>query len=318
MTKLRDGHLTKYSVVGMKKRKTSENKTIGFEMLVDLYLLSLKNTKENTKANYQNHLNQVAKHLTTEALKDVDVIDDDMLNLVERDLLANHSKNTTIQIMKTLKRVLAYAVKKGFMEASPFEYYEPLKKEEQLQYCPTDAEIARIKTEMEVGCTTLEQLRYRVAILLILDTGNRLNETLKLKWEYFNRDEKGYWKVTMDKTTTKNGKTYAKVVSNQVAEMLNDLKDYADENSIYIFETRNHKPIPSQNLQRYLGKLVKVINPSISVHSLRRYKATKVYRETKDIVLVSRFILHHSDVKTTELYLNIQDTEADDVLFNLF
>ena len=319
MTKLNPNHQTKYNVYGMKRQsKQQHSGKINFNFIAEMYLCSLKNTKENTKDNYRNHIKQVANNLSAEYLEDIDLIDNFTLDMVETALLKNHSRNTTITVMKTFKRIMAFAVKSGYMEMNPFEMYVRLNKEEIQQYCPTDAEINRIKSNMKIRSTTLEQLRYRVAVLLILDTGNRLNETLKLRWCDFNVDNNGHHKVTMDKSTTKNKKTYSKVISPKVAEMINDLKEYATEDSVYIFETANHKPIPSSNLQRWLAKVVSDINTEISPHSLRRWKATKVYKQTKDIVLVSRYILHHSDIKTTEIYLNLEDTEADNVLYNLF
>ena len=50
---------------------------------------------------------------------------------------------------------------------------------------------------------------------------------------------------------------------------------------------------------------------SVSPHDLRRYSATFVSRNGVPLEVVSKVILRHQDLKTTQIYLGrISDTEA--------
>lgn len=59
---------------------------------------------------------------------------------------------------------------------------------------------------------------------------------------------------------------------------------------------------------RRLGEKVKV---RISPHDLRRYSATYASRNGVPLEVVSKIILRHQDLKTTQVYLGkVSDTEA--------
>ena len=64
----------------------------------------------------------------------------------------------------------------------------------------------------------------------------------------------------------------------------------------------------ARTLIRWLGEKVKV---RISPHDLRRYSATYASRNGVPLEVVSKIILRHQDLKTTQVYLGkVSDTEA--------
>ena len=70
-------------------------------------------------------------------------------------------------------------------------------------------------------------------------------------------------------------------------------------------------PICYSTARTFIKKLGKKLNMSISPHDLRRYSATYASRNGVPLEIVSKVILRHQDLKTTQVYLGkVSDQEA--------
>jgi len=80
------------------------------------------------------------------------------------------------------------------------------------------------------------------------------------------------------------------------------------------------KNLPDEHFRKLAVPGSDVLLTDIRLHDLRRHLATYVSRNGIPLEVISRIILRHSDLKTTQMYLGkITDTEAIrwvDVLYN--
>ncbi|MFZ3114212.1 MAG: site-specific integrase [Syntrophales bacterium] len=91
-------------------------------------------------------------------------------------------------------------------------------------------------------------------------------------------------------------------VSKKLAEYIKDKGLQSDDRPFPICYST------ARTLVRWLGEKVKV---RISPHDLRRYSATFASRNGVPLEVVSKIILRHQDLKTTQVYLGkVSDTEA--------
>ena len=91
-------------------------------------------------------------------------------------------------------------------------------------------------------------------------------------------------------------------VSKKLAEYIKDKDLKSDDRPFPICYST------ARTLVRRLGEKVKV---RISPHDLRRYSATYASRNGVPLEVVSKIILRHQDLKTTQVYLGkVSDTEA--------
>ena len=70
-------------------------------------------------------------------------------------------------------------------------------------------------------------------------------------------------------------------------------------------------PICYSTARTFIKKLGIKLKVSISPHDLRRYSATYASRNGVPLEIVSKIILRHQDLKTTQVYLGkVSDQEA--------
>jgi len=127
----------------------------------------------------------------------------------------------------------------------------------------------------------------------------RLGEATKLKWEDIDLQRRI---ITLN-TPEKHGKPRIFNVSHKLVNMLASLP----RTSNYVFGSPN-KTVKASNFYQLRKKLAyKLGNPrlqKIGLHTFRHWKATMLYHETKDPVLVMEF-LGHRNIDTTLLYIQL-------------
>jgi integrase/recombinase XerD len=87
------------------------------------------------------------------------------------------------------------------------------------------------------------------------------------------------------------------------------LRDYIDKRQIGPGE--RIFPVSYSTVRVLVKKLGSQVNASVSPHDLRRHSATYASRNGVPLEIVSKVILRHQDLKTTQIYLGkVSDTEA--------
>lgn len=172
---------------------------------------------------------------------------------------------------------------------------------------PANWNILEKETVDEIIFRTIKP-RNRLILELMARGGMRIGEVLKLTLADIN-DRK---LILRD---PKSGKEYEFVfVPQKVADRL---KEYAKlvckESSDRIF------PISYEAARVMVSKAGKMVGIKLRPHDLRRHSATYASRSGLPIEIVSKVILRHANLSTTQRYLGkISDTEAIRWIENLY
>ena len=149
--------------------------------------------------------------------------------------------------------------------------------------------------------------RNRIMLELMAKAGMRISEVLKL-WP---GDIEGRKLFLRD---PKSGKTTETVfIPQKVAERL---KSYVREKGIGI--DQRIFPITYPSARVVVKNAGEMVGVNLRPHDLRRHAATFASRSGTPLEIVSKIILRHSNLSTTQLYLGkISDTEAMKWIDNL-
>lgn len=135
---------------------------------------------------------------------------------------------------------------------------------------------------------------------LLKETGMRFGEAWRLKWT--DIDFKNH-AVTCN-NPEKGSRPRVFKVSSELIAMLERLK----RKSVYVFGGAGQHAIKVTFMKQRKRLADKLQNPRllrISFHTIRHWKATMLYHETKDILYVMKF-LGHRDVKNTLIYIDLE------------
>ena len=154
--------------------------------------------------------------------------------------------------------------------------------------------------------------REYVFFLMALKTGMRPSELCNLRWEDFDFETKrGHFK------RLKEGRLNAIPLSQEFINELLKFKVSPVGGTEYVFKTRESEPMSTSTYKRFYPKVFNLAElHGFQFRDLRKTFATKLYRLTKNIVLVQS-ALGHSSVETTLTYLGVSLEEVRKDLENL-
>jgi len=167
-------------------------------------------------------------------------------------------------------------------------------KTESLPFIPLESEV----DQLVAGCGK------KVATYLqtLKETAMRPREAWRLKWVDVDSERR---LISLNKPE-KNSNPRMWKVSEKLMVMLNRLP----KKSEYIFATKCQRAF-KQNFRAQRKRIArKLVNPrilQITMYTLRHWKATMLYHQTKDILYVMKF-LGHKNIKNTLLYVTIDST----------
>jgi len=140
----------------------------------------------------------------------------------------------------------------------------------------------------------------RIATVLVIQAnlGLRIGDLLELRLnDIINDGDRYRLNIIEDKTDKKRTFTVPK-------EIYNYIKMYTLENSIK--STSKIFDITVRVVQKQLKLATQYLGlKNISTHSFRKYFATQIYINNNYNVALVRELLQHSDLKTTQKYINI-------------
>ena len=166
------------------------------------------------------------------------------------------------------------------------------KRVETLPYIPTESEI----DELIAGCGG----QISAFMQLMKETAMRSGETYQLQWKDIDL-ERGAVTVTPEK----GSRPRIFSVSNRLLTMINRLDHGRD--SLFGYGNLNNLRATFEKQRKALA--FKLGNPrlkEISFKTLRHWKATMLYHQTKDVLYVMRFLGHRS-IKNTLVYIQLEE-----------
>lgn len=151
--------------------------------------------------------------------------------------------------------------------------------------------------------------RIATALVIQANLGLRIGDILNLRLCDIIRDGDRYrLNIIEDKTEKKRSFTVP-------VEIYNYIKMYVLENNIKV--TAKIFNITVRAAQKQLKLVTQYLNlDNISTHSFRKYFATQIYINNNYNVALVRELHQHSDLKTTQKYINIRTEELEKALNN--
>ncbi len=151
--------------------------------------------------------------------------------------------------------------------------------------------------------------KYQVIILLMLDCGIRVTETVRLQFKHFNFMEN----YVIIESLKKRGKNHVRKIP-LTQRLLDVLSNYwqelkTNEPDNYLF------PPSSQSKQKHLSrkqvwrKIKKLSNGQVYPHMLRHTFATRVVNNGNEL-RVAKELLGHQSIATTEIYTHVSGQQV--------
>jgi integrase/ribosomal protein L37AE/L43A len=170
--------------------------------------------------------------------------------------------------------------------------YQTIRK---LPFIPKETEI----DQLIAGCS----LRMATFLQLLKETGARCGEIWWLSWSDIDFESK-----VVNITPEKNSNPRVTHLSNKLIDMLNHLpKNYGDRVFSHPHMLIDNHTVTFQRQRKRIAH--KLSNPrllKIHFHTLRYWKGTMLYHETKDMYYVM-MRLGHKNIKNTLLYVQLEE-----------
>ena len=232
-----------------------------------------------------------------------DITLDSIYDFIEYQKQKNISNNTINKRIGVLKQCLNFSVKNGFIKDNPIQAVTMMRTRIRETITIPRHIILDILQYLDHLKPTPTNLRNKVIVYLLLDTGMRLSELVNLKVENINLSNElihlTYTKTSIDRTV---------FISKQTTELLTEYKKLLNRNyGALIIEFRNNKKVIPRYINRILSDIAKTlkISQSISPHKWRHTYATMCLQNGANLEFV-RKTLGHSNLQTTQKYLHLE------------
>ena len=173
----------------------------------------------------------------------------------------------------------------------------------------TDDEVQRLFKVMD--CARFSEYRDMLVMMLMLDAGMRLGETLSAETEQLNLETHSLY-LPADKTKGRKARTV--YFSYKTAKTLKRWLQFKDRycDSPFLFPVRySGQKVNVSNYETNFAKYIKRagIEKRISPHTLRNNFAKRCLMNGMDIYTLSRILGHSSVTITEKAYLDITDED---------
>lgn len=151
----------------------------------------------------------------------------------------------------------------------------------------------------------------RIATILVLQAnlGLRVGDTVNMKLDNIKKHSDGY-KLDICEEKTSKHRTFTVPM-----EIYNFILNYCIENSIG--KTLRIFPITVRAVQKHLKSVSDYLGlEDIGSHSFRKYFATEIYKDSNYNMALVQKLLQHSDMRTTQRYIDMDNGEVERALTN--
>lgn len=170
-----------------------------------------------------------------------------------------------------------------------------IRRVEKLPFIPLEEEIDTLIS----GCSQ----PISAFLLLLKETGMRAGEAYRLRWEDID-----FQRQTVTVKPEKGSRARIFRVSDRLLNMLARLRGLDRKGGIFGYGSLSNLRRTFERQRKRIA--LKLGNPRINritFHTLRHWKATMLYHQTKDILYVMNF-LGHKSIKNTLVYVQIEES----------
>lgn len=243
----------------------------------------------------------VNKHLVVLFDKPIDEIEVGYLQTLYNEILRSVEKPRTAHTAKQiLSAVFNYAIKRKYIKDNPAKDIEIQKYDNQVYFALSDEKALKLYDVIQ-NISPVNK-----AIFAFLINGRRRGETLKMRWEYIDFENRIY--ATPD-TITKADKSFSYPLTEDIAIALQEL---GTQTSGYIFpsEQGEHR----KDIRTIWEKIKKTVGTEkMRLHDMRHLIGYRASKAQLPLHIISKTLGHRS-IQTTMRYANVDTDMVADLL----
>ncbi|MEK4951668.1 tyrosine-type recombinase/integrase [Bacillus sp. FSL W8-1127] len=225
-----------------------------------------------------------------------DDIEEYMHYLLDERELAPRSRN---RYLFSLRSFLNYAVKKQWVEHNVASEVDPVKVMEEKKVALTEEEIDEL-------LATIKHKIVKFSVAFLYYTGMRVNEAHNITFEDIDNERNRL--LVNGKGKKQRYIPIAKSLKPHLENYLTNIRGPID--SPYLLATKKTGRLSAGYINYELHRATKELgwDKNVTCHALRRSFATNLLRKRVDVFKISK-LLGHSSIKTTTVYLQLNENE---------
>ncbi|UCE65876.1 MAG: site-specific integrase [Candidatus Zixiibacteriota bacterium] len=260
-----------------------------FQMFFERYLDHCIKSRSLQSVRKDNGRHQTVRtfFLEEKAISSLNEITPGVVQELQAEYLADHSRKSWNSLLGILKTMLNRAVEWGVIDVNPISSIKPLKLDRKFHYF----EGSEVKMILEAAEETL-----KTAIMILLHTGIRRSELWNLRWRDVNLTTRVITVKSHTEFSTKSRKIRSIPITGDLYKHLISL----EKESAYVCRPYEH----IHTLRKNFVKLLVRLGLQGTLHDLRHTFASHLTMSGVPIPVISE-LLGHSDIKTTMIYAHL-------------
>ena len=276
------------------------------------YLHTTKNTSANTEISYQRDLKKLIRYLQEQKIYDfTEVTSLDLKAYLSELKNENLASSTISRNIASIRALFQYLQQEGRIERDPSLELKPPKVEKRMPEILSVDEVDRLLRQPDLN--TPKGIRDSAMLELLYATGMRVSELLHLNLEDINL-QLGY--VVCHDEEKERVIPVGNVCRNAMEKYLKEARGkFVKENETEsLFTNCSGKSMSRQGFWKVLKGYAEEagIQHDITPHTLRHSFAAHMLQNGADVKSVQE-MLGHSDISTTQIYLNFGVAKMRDV-----
>lgn len=262
--------------------------------------------RESTISYYNKKFKLLNETLADIGINNLSDINKVIYNKIILILKNNGYKNNTInKVCDLLKSIFKTNVDLGFIQSNPLTGIKKLKEENPIIIIIKRLIIKRIFNYLFDLKENFFNIRNTLLILLLNDTGVRINELLHIKWKNINIEEQTIY-LDFTKTIKTRFVYFQEITKRYILKFLS----YHSKKCEYLFITKNDKQLKADSVYDFISHVKQKLNieSNISPHKWRHTFATKLIEENVNLNSIMK-VLGHTQYSTTARYLHQQQNK---------
>lgn len=272
------------------------------------YLRSLtveKNYSDKTIQSYNTNLVLFIDYLDK---NNIDIIDKKIIRKFFLELKNKELSNRTIgRYYSSLNSYFKYLLEHEIIDQNPLEFIDYPKYTKKV---PEHIYESKVKDLLEVNISSNIELdlRNKLILNLLLDTGVRVSELVNIKIEDIDFLER------MIKVLGKGNKERYVFFTKRTLKIMNEWLEILKRKTIdnYLFVNYKGEVITSRAVQKIIKQMGEKVGLEIHPHMLRHTFATDLLNKGADIRMIQE-LLGHESLNTTQIYTHISNSHVKDV-----
>lgn len=268
------------------------------------YLRTVKKIARNTELSYERDLKKMETYLAKYQVTELNQVTETFLNSYMLYLEREHFSPATVsRNVAVIRAFCQYMMRQRYVSEDPAEHLRPPKVERQAPEILSVAEVELLMEQPDIAVP--KGLRDKAMLELLYATGIRVSELIGLRMEAVHLSM-GY--ISCCGHEKERVVPFGSAAQKALQMYLERGRDclLKEEDSGYLFVNCSGRPMSRQGFWKVLKAYGKEagIAKDLTPHTLRHSFAAHLLQNGADIRAVQE-MLGHSDVSTTQMYLNM-------------